>query len=91
MKVLLSDDWSGFNVKEDILKALNLTTCHMRTLHTNPALIQMFEQGEPIGEPGTRFVVKNIPDDATDWMIINNGGLEDALYVVNGSIHFVWD
>lgn len=88
MKMLLNKDWGGFGVKEETLKRLGLTNCYSHELRTNPILIAIVEAGENIDGPNACLEVREIPDNTTDWDIVENDGWEDLVYVVNGKIRW---
>ena len=59
---------------------------HMRA---NSDLIDIVEQlGNNANGLCSRLKIIEIPDNATDWRIMNYDGDEEVIYVVDGIIHF---
>lgn len=86
MKIVINGDFGGFGY--------GIESTEFRTLvrgfesnRENPELVA-FVQNHP--EDCGDLVIATIPDNATDYVINENDGLEEVIYVVDGIIHFTY-
>ena len=91
MKIVINDCFGGFSLSQYAADALGLNTRYpSNEIRTDPRLINLIEQ------PGVDLVsgncaelrVVDIPDEATDWRIMEYDGSEDVIYVLDGKIHY---
>ena len=87
MKIVINTCFGGFSIKKSIADEYGFST--YRESRTNKKLIELIESGIDCDGAYAHLSVKEIPDDATDYYIIENDGAEEIMYVVNGKIHFL--
>lgn len=88
MKIVINECFGGFGIKPEIMKQYNLT--EGSEARTNKILIDLIEKEVDCNDPYSQLVVKEIPDNATDYRIIDYDGAEEILYVVDGKIHSIY-
>jgi len=81
MKILLNTSWGGITQETAMLRR-------------DEELIGLVERGEYKGRKdrfGNReeLTVVTIPDNATDYVVINYDGVEGVFYCVGGHINFI--
>ena len=82
MKIILNKAWGAI-------------TPETAALRKDEELIGMVERGEFAGRKSKRWgaeeelTVVEIPDHATDYVIVNYDGVEGVFYCVDGHIHFI--
>ena len=87
MKLVINKCFGGFSVNDNIVKMLNLESRYdLEDDRTNARLIELIESGENVNGEFSDLAVVEIPDDATDYMINEYDGYENALYVLDGKI-----
>lgn len=93
MKLVINGTFGGF--------AMSPTTCELlhttwyddsNEVRTNPILIDRVERGlegriNIRSDLHSNLQVVEIPDGATDYMIIDYDGIETCYYVLDGKIH----
>lgn len=87
MKIVINDCYGGFTIPEEIcLKKGILPYDEMD--RSDPDLVAFVEEkgGSYRVNNYSRLVVIDIPDDATDWMIVDNDGSEWVVYVIDGRL-----
>ena len=81
MKMVINNNWGGFELPEDYVAVKpNVSWDEVRF---DIDLIDIVESEDYEGD----LEVVEIPDEATDWMIDEYDGFESIIYVVNGKIH----
>lgn len=86
MKLVLNKRHTGFEVSQEVVKALNLRDEYDFVERTNETLIKLVEEGCGSGLQA-ELVVVEIPDYATDWFINDYDGWETVYYVADGLIY----
>ena len=84
MKIVINGDFGGFGYgieNEEFSTFVN----ELEYDRENPELVA-FVENHP--EDRGDLVIVTIPDNATDYMINENDGFEELIYVVDGKIHF---
>ena len=86
MKIVINGDFGGFGYgieNKEFRKFVDKFECNRE----NSELIAFVENHPK--ECGD-LVIAVIPDNATDYTINENDGLEELIYVVDGKIHFTY-
>ena len=86
MKIVLNGDFGGFGYgikNREFRKFVD----RFEYSRENPELIA-FVENHP--EDRGDLVIATIPDNTTDYTIIENDGFEELIYVVGGKIHFAY-
>lgn len=84
MLLVINSAFGGFEVPEHIAKKIGCSTSdNTREIRTNPELIAWVKE-QP--EETRELDIAEIPDDATDWMMIEYDGSETVYACVNGHI-----
>lgn len=89
MKIVINVAYGGFDVPEEFAIRYSEEYHYNNDLmRVDTDLIQWIEEhnGEYRPRHGTRLIIKEIPNDSTDWIVEEYDGLESILYVVNGKI-----
>ena len=95
MKIVLNKGYGDFSIAKEYHEILGIT-CAVDSWHfdrRNPVLIKLVEElvddeHDFISGEGAKLCVVEIPDDTTDWDIINYDGDEKLVYVLNGKLHY---
>ena len=85
MKIVINTCYGGFSVNDEVAEKLNYDSIYNYD-RTDSRLIEMIEAGEDVNGEYADLQVVDVPDDATDYYIVNNDGNEDLLYVLDGKI-----
>lgn len=90
MKIAINTCFGGFEINDFIAKQYGIDKYEVS--RTDPKLIELIESSKKSGkaiDAGRHSCVKvcTIPDEATDWEILDYDGLEDVIYVLNGKLH----
>lgn len=88
MKVVINDCFGSFSINREIAKQ-HFDGKWYEIERTNPTLIDLIESGINCSGPHAELKVVEIPDEATDWRIIDYDGAEYILYVVDGKMHSI--
>lgn len=88
MKVVINACFGGFAVNDKIAKQYFDGNCY-RIKRTNATLINLIESGIDCNDSCSLLKVVDIPDNATDWRIIEYDGAEYVIYVVDGKMHSI--
>lgn len=88
MKVVLNKCYGGFSISKEYAEKLNMDI-YCEEERFNPVLIAAVEN-DPEGISGrcADLIVVTIPDNNTDYRLIENDGYENLIYVVDGKIYF---
>lgn len=96
MKIVLNECWSGFELSEEFIKTypqfeeINCSTDEKdRANQDFIKAIEEFGVDKASGECADFYIVE-IPENATDWEIIENCGDEHIIYVVDGKINHIF-
>ena len=84
MIILANRTYGGFHHTRECVEHFNLRSCYNRTDFENridPELIDFYHHHDR-GDIGFCY----IPNEATDWDIIEYDGLEYVIYVLNGKL-----
>ena len=86
MKIVINGDFGGFGhgIKN---KEFREFVNSFEDSRENPELVT-FVENHP--EDRGDLVIATIPDNATDYTIIENDGYEELIYVVGGKIDFAY-
>ena len=87
-KILVSVDFGGFEVRANLFKDFMARTQGLTDIREDEELIALVEQGKDIGAKYSVIGLAEIPDNATDYEIIEYDGKESVLYVVDGKIRY---
>ena len=90
-KIVINDCFGGFALTDDMIKALGVNSNYDTSIsRDDPRLIKLVEDYIP-EQPAygccTHYKITEIPDEATDWRIIEYDGLEYVIYVKEGKMH----
>jgi len=90
MKIVINTCFGGFSLSDFAVTALELDSRYKPISRTDARLISLIEKygSEACSGRCAELEVVNIPDEATDWMIQEDDGSEDVLYVLDGKIQF---
>ena len=103
MKVIINECAGGFNfsplVAEELIRRfgdedwenmLDTAWIILSPMRTDPKVIAVVEDLNWWGASGENsyLVVVEIPDDITDWTIMNDGGYETVIFVHDGKIYY---
>ena len=86
MKIVINGDFGGFGYGIESIEFRTLVN-RLASDRKNPELVD-FVKNHP--EDCGDLVIATIPDNATDYVINENDGLETLIYVVDGMIHFAY-
>lgn len=86
MKIVINGDFGGFGYGIENIEFRALVD-RLASDRENPELVA-FVKNHP--EDCGDLVIATIPDNATDYVINENDGLETLIYVVDGIIHFAY-
>ena len=89
MKVVINDCFGGFSINHEIAKKYFDGEIY-EIKPTDPILISLIESGINCNGSCAELKVVEIPDNATDWRIIEHDGAEYIIYVVNGKMHSIY-
>lgn len=82
MKIVINRAFGGFEVPEELVSVVGDRWDCDRTM---PELVKWVEEHEDDTDLG----VEIIPDEATDYEILEYDGLETVIYVVDGKLYYV--
>ena len=89
MKIALNKCFGGFHIDEEIAEQYGVDP--FGTFYkerTNEKLINLIEKyGDDICYPYSEVVIIDIPDEVTDWKVVDYDGAEALYYVIDGKIH----
>lgn len=96
MKIIINSCYGGFGINDKTIKNLFESGIVVDELEgdapirTNPKLIELIENGEDANTEHSRLKIIDIPDNATDYEIIEYIGLEYIICVINGKLKHLW-
>ena len=88
MKIVINDRFGGFSINSEIAKKY----CNGEIYEINridATLIKLIESGINCNGSCAELKVVEIPENATDWRIIECDGAEYIIYVVDGKMHSI--
>ena len=85
MKIVINTCFGGFSLPTEFCKKYNMEP-YDDIERTDERLVSFIESRGRIREGCTMLVVKEIPDNATDYMITEYDGAEGIIYVVDGKL-----
>lgn len=89
MKVVYNNDFGGFAWPGEIYQKFGIHwNRHDRKNRTNPDIIAALEAYLSTN-PDSDLRVIDIPDEATDWMIVDYDGLETVYCVIDGKLYYI--
>lgn len=87
MKIVINGDFGGFDITEQEAKMFGVKLYDVLVgnynFRTNPDFVRLVESGKAHNQD---LVVVDIPEEATDWMIVEYDGYEVVHYVMDGKI-----
>lgn len=88
MKIVINDCFGGFSVDEKVAERMGYSRFDTRCdeIRTEPSLIEAIENGENCNGFCARLIVVEIPEEATDFEIVEYDGLEHIIAVVDGKL-----
>lgn len=93
MKIVINKCYGKFGLSHKACQMLDergyqLDLTMNYRLRTNSSLIDIVEQlGDGANGLCSKLKIIEIPDNATDWTICSDAGVESVVYVVNGIMH----
>lgn len=96
MKIAINKCYGGFSLSEFACEKLgcgpfDFSYCYDKLSRTDEKLIDLIETYGPEKCNRTSFsnaiTIVEIPDEATDWEIVEYDGFETVTYVVDGKIY----
>lgn len=92
MKIVINSCFGGFSLSDKAKKELGVEL-ETKVNRADPQLVAIVERdGNRAAREGscTDLCIVEVPDDATDWMIINRDGDEDVIYVQEGRLRYAF-
>lgn len=93
-EILVNKKYGGFGfskeMKEELGKRLGEKIDWDDDYATNPEAVALVKERGSKWASGrfAKLEIVEIPDEATDWCLEENDGLEQIVYVVNGKLHW---
>lgn len=88
MKVIINECYGGFGICQSWAKDhCKEDCCPQCSCRECPKLIQAIEDGISVNEVYSNLRVAEIPDETTDYKIMDNDGYETLLYALYGKIY----
>ena len=86
MKIVINGCYGGFGLSKEAVAELGRSNCGRQDVK----LIELIETkgSEYCSGSFAALEVVSIPDESTDWEIIEYDGAEYVLYVLDGKIHY---
>ena len=90
MKIVINRCYGGYKLNPKFKKKAEQKEVGYEdeVKRTDPELIAEIENGKYENAPFSKLCVVKIPDNHTDYEIIENDGYERLIYVVNGLIYW---
>lgn len=88
MKYVINNCSGGFNVKRSIANKYGFDRYNVE--RNNKKLIELIESGVDCNGMYAELILVDIPDNATDYTIIDYDGCESIIYVVDGKMHRIF-
>ena len=87
-ELILEDKNTYYDINKVHVPSVNFYDYYDYDERTHPKLIKMVENGESINGKYGSIRVAEIPDESTDFTIIDYDGVESVLYILNGKINY---
>jgi len=84
MKLVINTCYGRFGIRRFIAESYGFN--QYDESRTNKKLIELIERGVDCNTSRSRLEVVEIPDEATDYEIIDRDGAENIHYVIDGKI-----
>lgn len=85
MKIVINECYGGFSLPKEFCEKYDVDW-HDDIDRTDERLVSFVESRGHVKERYSLLVVEEIPDNATDYMIIEYDGAERIIYVIDGKI-----
>ena len=85
MKIVINACFGGFSLPEEFCEKYHMDE-YDDIDRTDERLVSFVESRGRVKESYSVLVVKEIPDNATDYMITEYDGAEGIIYVVDGKL-----
>lgn len=85
MKIVINACFGGFSLPKEFCEKYNMRT-YEDIERTDPRLVSFVESRGRVEENCALLIVEEIPDNATDYMIVEYDGAEDLYCVIDGKI-----
>ena len=85
MKIVINACYGGFSLPKEFCEKYNMRT-YEDIKRTDPRLVSFVESRGRVKENCALLIVEEIPDNATDYMIVEYDGAEDLYCVIDGKI-----
>lgn len=86
MKIVINDCFGGFYINSEIANQF-FNGERYDIKRTDATLINLIESGINCNGECAKLKVEEIPENATDWLVVADDGAEYIIYVVDGKIH----
>lgn len=87
MKIVINACFGGWSINPEIADKYGFDMYDEDI--TNEKLIELIESGVNCSDECSNLKVVEIPDNATDWRVIEYDGAEYIIYVVDGKMHSI--
>ena len=88
MKIAINSCFGGFKLNDNVTRECGFKSSY-DVDRTDLKLIKLIESGVYVSDiNSSRIRIISIPDESTDWHIIDYDGAEDVIYVLDGKIHW---
>ena len=87
MKFVINTCYGGFGINSK-WETENCGTDCKKDCHECAKLIHAIEKRENVNDDFSKLTVVEIPNEATDYEILEYDGCESLLYVLNGKIRY---
>ena len=89
MTIILNKCYGGFALPEEFVANYNYESIYDDIDRNDPDLVDFINaHGGSIKEGFAYLCAVDIPDDCTDWDIIDYDGAERVVYVLDGKIYY---
>lgn len=88
MRIVVNKCYGGFGLSKSAMEKLGIED-EYDIERTDKALIAIVEEDSASASRRyAKLVVVEIPDESSDWAIMENDGLEEVVFVVGGKLHW---
>ena len=91
-KIIINTCYGGFGISKKAEKRFGCKEQSYEEIRTNSAIIEAIETegAKAISDRYAELAVVTIPDEATDYQILEEDGKETLICVINGKIYTVY-